>query len=70
MEPKKIIKSSQVRRLAARQRLDRLHERCEQRQQRRKKASGLLIAGASIAALFGIAFLKGRADTENEQTFE
>lgn len=70
MQPKKIVRNSQVRRLAARQRLERLHEKCEQRQLRRKKASGFLIAGASIAALFGIAFLKGRADTADEQVFE
>lgn len=59
---KSISKNAPVRRTAARQRLNRLHERCHERERRRKKTSGLLIAGASLAALFGIAFLKGRAD--------
>jgi len=63
---RRINKNAPVRRLAARQRLDRMHEKCERRQSRRKKASGFLIAGASIVALFGIAFLKGRADTQTE----
>lgn len=58
-----INKNAQVRRIAARQRLERLHEECQRRQLRRKKAGGFLIAGASVAALMGIAFLKARADT-------
>lgn len=63
-----INKNAPVRRLAARQRLDRMHDKCARRQLRRKKASGFLIAGASIAALFGIAFFKGRADSGIEET--
>lgn len=58
-----ITKNAPIRRVAARQRLERLHQRCQQRQQRRKKTGGFLIAGASVAALMGIAYLKARADT-------
>lgn len=58
-----ITKNAPIRRVAARQRLERLQQRCERRQQRRKKAGGFLVAGASVAALMGIAYLKARADT-------
>lgn len=58
-----IVRGAPVRKIAAKQRLTRMQAKCQERTLRRKKkVSGFLIAGTSLAALFGIAYLKGRAD--------